>query len=472
MQKKKNKYKKRAQGSLEFLLLIGGALIVAVIVTVLLLNTTASSKVATEGKVTAATNMTSGVAIPAALNSVVCADVTCTVFFMDFGGTHQLVIDDVNTTDVIDKIATFSSPITVGTHKAHLITTSGTSVTTSNTIYFEVSSSGGTPPETVATPTANPAGQGFDVSIEVTLSCATGGANIYYTTYGSTPTNGSTTYSSPILIASTTTLKAIAYLDSTPSGIMSETYTKAETPLVLTLSFNPPSETPVNIGDQIELNTGPTAEKIFYTLDGSNPNHESIPFEGFIPIENNFTLIKAIAYIDEVDSGVQSANYTVEGYVATPIAEPSQGVVSPHTQVTLSTTTPGAKIFYVLNEGDPKEGAQYTEPLIITENIKLIAVAELDGAYSDILVSEYKIGEEVAVPSADPHSGEYPESINVVLNSTPGAKIFYTTNGSAPTAESMPYENLIPISENTTLKAIAVLGETSSGVMTEIYIIE
>jgi len=64
---------------------------------------------------------------------------------------------------------------------------------------------------TVATPTANPPGGTAVASgTPVTLSCATSGVTIYYTTNGSTPTTGSTPYSSPISITTGTTLKAIA----------------------------------------------------------------------------------------------------------------------------------------------------------------------------------------------------------------------------------------------------------------------
>lgn len=222
----------KGQGALEYLLLIGGALIIAVIVTVLLISTSASSKVATEGKVTAATNMTSNVAIPAALNSVVCADNTCTVFFMDFGGTHQLVIDDVNSADVIDKIATCSSPITVGKHKAHIITTNGTSVTISNTIYFDVGSSGGAPIETVATPTANPAGGPYHTDPIVTLSTTTSGAHICYRlsfdpSCSDDACVAGTLYTAPFTITHLpSTLKAIGCkIGLTQSEILTEVYT-------------------------------------------------------------------------------------------------------------------------------------------------------------------------------------------------------------------------------------------------------
>ena len=64
--------------------------------------------------------------------------------------------------------------------------------------------------ETVATPTATPAGGNYPSAENVALATATGGASIYYTTNGTDPTTGSTLYSGPITISTTTTLKAFA----------------------------------------------------------------------------------------------------------------------------------------------------------------------------------------------------------------------------------------------------------------------
>ena len=77
-----------------------------------------------------------------------------------------------------------------------------------------------------ATPTFTPAGGSYTSAQSVSLSSTTPSAVIYYTTNGSAPTTGSAVYSSPISVATTETLKAIAMASGySASGIGSASYT-------------------------------------------------------------------------------------------------------------------------------------------------------------------------------------------------------------------------------------------------------
>ena len=77
----------------------------------------------------------------------------------------------------------------------------------------------------VAAPTFSPAGGIFDEAQTVTITCATGGATIYYTTDGSAPTNESTEYTGAITVSSTMTINAIAVKDGNQSLVSTATYT-------------------------------------------------------------------------------------------------------------------------------------------------------------------------------------------------------------------------------------------------------
>jgi hypothetical protein len=78
-----------------------------------------------------------------------------------------------------------------------------------------------------AAPTFDPPSGNYILALTVSISDATPGATIYYTTNGSTPTTSSTKYTGPILlnILGTTTIKAIAVAPGwSQSQVSSATY--------------------------------------------------------------------------------------------------------------------------------------------------------------------------------------------------------------------------------------------------------
>jgi hypothetical protein len=79
---------------------------------------------------------------------------------------------------------------------------------------------------TVATPTFTPAPGTYNAAQTVSISTATAGATIKFTVDGSTPTGASPTYTGPIPVPSTHTVKAVATkAGMNDSGVASGTYT-------------------------------------------------------------------------------------------------------------------------------------------------------------------------------------------------------------------------------------------------------
>ncbi|MDH3999562.1 MAG: chitobiase/beta-hexosaminidase C-terminal domain-containing protein, partial [Desulfuromonadales bacterium] len=79
---------------------------------------------------------------------------------------------------------------------------------------------------------------------------------------------------------------------------------------------------------------------------------------------------------------------------------------------------------------------------------------------------------EVAAPAFDPAAGEYINGLVVTLTSaSEQAAIYYTTDGSDPTDASTLYEFPFWIASSQTIKAVAIEGDTVSGVSSAAYTI-
>jgi hypothetical protein len=78
------------------------------------------------------------------------------------------------------------------------------------------------PTPTVATPTFTPAAGTYYETQTVSITCGTEGATIHYTLDGSTPTETSPVYSTPITVEATTTIKAIAMKEGYENSAIAE----------------------------------------------------------------------------------------------------------------------------------------------------------------------------------------------------------------------------------------------------------
>lgn len=160
-----------------------------------------------------------------------------------------------------------------------------------------------------AAPTFSPVAGTYTGTQTVTLSSATSGASLVYTTDGSTPTKThGTIYSGPITVAATTTLKAIAskaLLDD--SAVTSGTFTIR----VATPTFSPGAGTYTGT-QSVTISSATSGASIRYTLDGTTPTSTTgTLYSGPVAIATSATL-KAIAYKTGLaDSSVASGAYTI-----------------------------------------------------------------------------------------------------------------------------------------------------------------
>lgn len=183
-----------------------------------------------------------------------------------------------------------------------------------------------------------------------------------------------------------------------------------------------------------------------------------------------------VFYLVSVGGEFAYAGSDTAAKAATPVASVGAGAIVFPTNVTLSTTTPTAKIYYTTNGSTPTSGStEYTEAIEVSSAITLKAIAIAEGYTNSEVASAIYTQAVVATPVADPAAGEVATDTEITLTcATVGAAIYYTVDGSTPNATKTLYsaESKPVISGALTVKAIGILaGYANSSVLTAGYTI-
>ena len=135
----------------------------------------------------------------------------------------------------------------------------------------------------------------------------------------------------------------------------------------------------------------------------------------------------------------------------------------------LSSNTSGT-IYYTTDGSRPDMHSQiYTAPLFLEDGEHTISAFFVNdyGIESEIVTKKYVINLSVPnAPEVELYSGEYTEPMMIVAEGVEGCKIYYTTDESEPTADSVPYTGPIPMPLGKTLFKFVNISE--EGVSSEV----
>ena len=284
----------------------------------------------------------------------------------------------------------------------------------------------------------------------LTMTTTTPDAAIFYTLDGTTPTTNSTQYTEPLTLTANCDVRARAFRDNwLPSQISLYHYTLGGT-TTATPEFS-------RNGDELTITSATENAEIYYTLDGTTPTTNSIRYNGPITLVEN-GIVKAIALApDYLQSGV--ANFTVNWFRVSNIL-----FNFANQRLSMITATPGTTIYYTLDGTEPTTSSSiYQEPLRISTSCMIQAF----GTHPNMMdsnISRYEIDLD-HLSTATPIIERVGNTL-VITCATAGATIYYTTDGTVPTAQtSHIYDQPIVLTKNCTVRAIAVTsGYRDSGV--------
>ena len=294
----------------------------------------------------------------------------------------------------------------------------------------------------------------YFANMKVIIKCETDSTAIYYTTDGSEPTAESTLYTEPFEQLTNCTVKAIGLRQGYNDSDVASMEIDAEHP-----KCNKPEIAVDRVNNVIKLSTLTDNAAIYYTLDGSEPTTESTLYADSIVLEHNCTL-QAIAVKSPYENSETAAlivNWIKAEKPSFALSQSGDDYL-----LTITSSTPGATIYYTIGGDNPTaKSTAYTQPVVLYDNqvVKAIAVAN---QYNN---SDIGIWQEDVITCADV-AFSFDGQTLLMSTATKDAKIYYTTDGSNPTAENLEYTEALDIKEIETYKAIAIRDYTNNSKVT------
>lgn len=192
---------------------------------------------------------------------------------------------------------------------------------------------------------------------------------------------------------------------------------------------------------------------IFYSLDGSKPTLNSLSTASNSPIvidKPGDNIVRAFAHVDgKTDSPIYEKHYHILDRCAKPVIFPDGGTFAGSIEVTLSSQTQGAILYYTLDQSTPLESSSVVPRngiVSIQHTSTLKVFASKNGmAQSSVVSAVFNILPKVATPIIRPEASIFTISATITIYcSTENATIYFTTDGSKPTISSLTVNAAYP----------------------------
>lgn len=274
---------------------------------------------------------------------------------------------------------------------------------------------------------------------KVQMTTRTSGAKIYYTSDGLNPTINSAVYAEEVVLTENCTLKAMAadsLLYDSDVTTFAVDWFKVDQPVIaadgIFLTITAPKE----------------GSKIYYTLDGSEPTTASTLYEGTLTMKGSCTIKAMATYENFNNSSVAVFNYYSSEYTCGLPSFSREG-----NKVSIaSAPAEGTTIYYTTDGTTPTTASSvFTEPIEVEQNITIKALATNDKLFTSD-VADYEVNWFKVETPVIAFDGIFA----TITCSTPNSRIYYTLDGSSPTAESLYYTDAITMTASCTVKAIAM----------------
>ena len=310
---------------------------------------------------------------------------------------------------------------------------------------------------------------------KLSFKTETSDAKIYYGLNGwdNTVVNN-TEFTDTIEVTAGTWVYAAAVRDGYSDSDRRDFYISDDSYIVGTPSVSYNGETKV-----VTITTSTDGATIYYTIDGSDPSVSSILYEGAFEAQGNWN-VRAMAVKEGMTDSYLSGDYNLNSFTVSDV-DIKLYVKDGELMAKLSTKEAGTSIYY--SNGSYSDfnsnytiNAEYKAPFKVNNNVWIRAGATKTNYNSSSHISEKWIDYESSEFKCRPVeiTPVAADSTLMLTCETEGATIYYTKDGSEPTAvkKNKFGGSKVKLDKNYVIKAIAVKDSMFNSSLSENYSID